>query len=138
MYHPTPFTIAPLAVPNSISRSPLLRGFPVILLALALGLFVLSPAARAQLSPAPDGGYPNDNTAEGDNALFNLTTGHFNTALGSRALYSDTTGGSNTATGVEALLKNTTGMPRRWAALVESVGRLQLEQPQLLAYWHQV
>jgi hypothetical protein len=56
------------------------RGFPVVLLALALGLFALSPTIRA-VDPPPDGGYPNSNTAEGDNALFNLTTGFNNTAL---------------------------------------------------------
>ena len=37
-------------------------------------MFALSPTARA-VTPAPDGGYPNNNTAEGDNALFSLTTG---------------------------------------------------------------
>ena len=39
------------------------------------------------VSPAPDGGYPNGNTAEGLNALFSLTTGALNTALGGAALY---------------------------------------------------
>jgi len=65
-----------------ILMNPLLlrRGFPVVLLALALGLFALSPTIRA-VDPPPDGGYPNSNTAEGDNALFNLTTGFNNTAL---------------------------------------------------------
>jgi len=32
--------------------------------------------------PAPDG-YPGGNTAEGQNALFSLTSGGFNTAVGS-------------------------------------------------------
>ena len=40
---------------------------------LIIGLGVL-PKAQA-LSPAPDGGYPGGNTAEGQNALFSLTTG---------------------------------------------------------------
>ena len=46
-------------------RNPLLlrRGFPVVLLALAW--FTLPQAVRA-VDPAPDGGYPNGNTAEGD------------------------------------------------------------------------
>ena len=35
------------------------------------------------VSPAPDGGYPNNNTAEGTDALFNLTTGVGNTATAS-------------------------------------------------------
>jgi hypothetical protein len=66
--------------------------------------------AQAQLSPAPDGGYPNDNTAEGTDALFSLTTGPDNTAIGFDALFSNTTGDSNTATGSIALSSNTTGV----------------------------
>src|SRR5437899_4606447 len=91
---------------NSISRSPLLQGF--LFLALALAWLALSPTARA-VSPAPDGGYPNFNTAEGDNALFNLTTGFGNTAIGFEALYSNATSGSNTGIGAYALYANTTG-----------------------------
>jgi hypothetical protein len=38
----------------------------VVLLAIALASFALSPAAQSQLpSPTPDGGYPGNNTAEG-------------------------------------------------------------------------
>ena len=63
-------------------------------------LFALSPAAKAfGVSPPPDGGYPNQNTAEGDSALFSLTTGSDNTANGFQALYSNTGGNSNTANG---------------------------------------
>ena len=43
---------------------------PVI--AYVLACFAFSPSAPA-VTPAPDGGYFNLNTAEGDNALFNLT-----------------------------------------------------------------
>jgi hypothetical protein len=75
---------------------------------LVLGCFAFSPIARA-LNPPPDGGYPNETTAEGDGALFSLTTGFGNTALGFKALNSDTTGQLNTATGRNALLNNTTG-----------------------------
>jgi hypothetical protein len=32
------------------------------------------------VNPPPDGGYPSNNTAEGTDALFNLTTGFDNTA----------------------------------------------------------
>ena len=94
---------------NSIGRSPSRRGFPVVLLALALTLFALSPAARA-VTPAPDGGYPGNNTAEGHNALSSLTTGVANTAVGFSALFHNTIGRDNTATGSTALYKNTTGI----------------------------
>ena len=100
-------TTTPLAR-DSISRSPLRYG--LFLISLALAWFALSPTAQAQLSPAPDGGYPNDTTAEGTDALFSLTTGTDNTAIGFDALYSNTTGDSNTATGSQALLSNTTGV----------------------------
>jgi hypothetical protein len=82
----------------------------IIYSALALACFALSPAALA-VDPPPDGGYPNANTAEGDNALFSLDTsqGLNNTAIGFDALYSTTTGNNNTATGVAALKSNTTG-----------------------------
>jgi len=69
----------------------------------------LTFAAQA-VTPAPDGGYPNDNTAEGDNALFSLTTGTSNAAVGFSALDNNTTGSYNTATGYWALFANTTGL----------------------------
>jgi hypothetical protein len=59
--------------------------------------------------PAPDGGYPTSNTAEGEDALFSRTTGNFNTAIGAHALYTDTTGSSNTAIGGFALALNISG-----------------------------
>src|SRR5712675_1517360 len=133
MHRPNPFSIPTLHhVPNLISRSPLRRGFPVVLLVLAC--FALSSTAQAQLpSPTPDGGYPGNNTAEGDgalssvqinlstgdgtsntangfNALKSNTTGGFNTAIGAGALPNNTTGNSNTATGVNVLVSNTTGI----------------------------
>jgi hypothetical protein len=80
----------------------------LVLIALALTCLSLSPTARA-LSPPPDGGYFNETTAEGDGALFSLTTGFGNTALGFNALHSLTDGVVNTATGRNALLSNTTG-----------------------------
>jgi hypothetical protein len=91
-----------------MSRSPLRYG--LFLIPLVLAAFALSPMAQAQLSPAPDGGYANNNTAEGTDALFSLTTGPDNTAIGFDALYSNTTGDSNTATGSGALMSNTTGI----------------------------
>jgi hypothetical protein len=75
--------------------------------------------------PPPDGGYANFTTAEGTNALSNLTSGAGNTAVGWYALFSAgaanfntgvgagtlalNTGDSNTATGAVALLLNTAG-----------------------------
>jgi hypothetical protein len=91
---------------NLISQSPLRLGFLVIPLALAC--FAVSPTVEA-VDPPPDGGYPGANTAEGDNALFSLTTGVENTANGNQALYSNANGNFNTANGSSALLDNTTG-----------------------------
>jgi hypothetical protein len=106
MYHSLTTTIP--SVKNSLSRSPLRRSFLLIPLALALAWLALSPAARA-VDPPPDGGYPNFNTAEGDNALFSLTSGIYNTAIGFDALYYNTAGSYNAANGVQALGSNTTG-----------------------------
>ena len=100
-------TTTPLAR-DSINRSPLRHG--LFLIPLALAWFALSPTVQAQLAPAPDGGYPNDTTAEGTDALFSLTTGPDNTAIGFDALFSNTTGDSNTATGSISLMSNTTGV----------------------------
>jgi hypothetical protein len=82
----------------------------LLLIALAFAWFALSSAPNAfGVSPAPDGGYPGGNTAEGDSALFSLTTGTGNTAAGNSALFSNTDGHDNTATGWQALVSNTTG-----------------------------
>jgi hypothetical protein len=95
-----------LHLKKSIGRSLLRRG--ILLFPLALACFALSPTAPA-VSPPPDGGYANLNTAEGTNALFSLTSGVGNTATGDGALFANTTGSQNTATGLEALSHNTTG-----------------------------
>ena len=92
-----------------IGRSPL--RLALLLIPLVFACFALSPMAHA-VTPAPDGAYPIQNTAEGEDALFSLPTragGEANTAIGARALYFNTTGGKNTATGARALYFNTTG-----------------------------
>ena len=78
---------------------------PQILITFTLVCIGLLPQAQA-VSPAPDGGYGGDNTAEGNNALFSLTTGVWNSAFGSRALYRNATGIRNTAIGYHALYNN--------------------------------
>jgi trimeric autotransporter adhesin len=93
----------------------------VVVTLLFLGLL---PQMRA-VSPPPDGDYPNFTTAEGENALFSLTSGIGNTGLGWYSLNAVTDGSyntgvgagtlvlntadSNTAVGTAALLLNTTG-----------------------------
>jgi len=67
-----------------------------------------APEAFA-LTPPPDGGYPNKNTAEGQDALFSLTNGTSNTANGFSALKANTNGDRNTANGTYALFTNVTG-----------------------------
>ena len=83
-----------------------LKTTPPLLIALALFSFALSPGAHAVV-PAPDGGYPGGNTAEGQAALLSLTSGTFNTAVGFASLRSDSTGNFNTGVGAGTLLANT-------------------------------
>jgi hypothetical protein len=91
---------------KSGDRSLLRHGLLLLSLTFILAWLALAPSARA-VSPAPDGGYPGGNTAEGQNALFSLTTGGFNTAIGFFSLRADTTGQFNTAIGAGTLLSNT-------------------------------
>jgi hypothetical protein len=96
---------------------------PSLFIVFTVGWLALPHRVQA-VSPAPDGGYPGGNTAEGQNALFSLTTGgyntgngwnslhalssgSFNTAFGAATLFSNT-GANNTATGAAALFSNTT------------------------------
>ena len=80
-----------ISLHNSIARSSVLPA-PVQIGCLVALVWLASLSAGRAVSPPPDGGYPNYNTAEGDNALFSLTTGGNNTALGSNALLNDTSG----------------------------------------------
>ena len=90
---------------KSIDRLALRGG--LLLGALAL-VCALSQSVQA-VSPTPDGGYPGDNTAEGNGALYNLTSGIENTAVGQSALGLNTTGNVNTAVGSGALQANGDG-----------------------------
>jgi hypothetical protein len=90
---------------NRTWASPLWRALVMMLTLLAC--FAFSPSVQA-VSPAPDGGYGGNNTAEGTDALFNLTTGVWNSAFGFRALYRTASGSRNTALGYQALY-NTSG-----------------------------
>ena len=73
---------------------------------IGLACIGLLPTTQAVL-PAPDGGYPGGNTAEGQAALLSLTTGGFNTAVGFFSLRANTSGSLNTAIGAGTLLANT-------------------------------
>ena len=77
----------------------------LVLSFIILCLMAVAPAAQAVIPP-PDGGYPGGNTAEGFNALLNLTTGTFNTAIGWLSLGSETTGTFNTGVGAGTLFRN--------------------------------
>src|SRR5258707_13589546 len=68
-----------LYLKKSLAQSPLRPA--LLLIALVFACFALLSTAQA-VSPAPDGGYPGGNTAEGQKALFSLTSGGFNTAVG--------------------------------------------------------
>jgi uncharacterized coiled-coil protein SlyX len=82
------------------------NGSALLPVALLLACFAISPMAQAVV-PAPDGGYPGFNTAEGQNALFSLTSGGYNTAVGFFSLRSATTSSFNTGIGAGTLLFNT-------------------------------
>ena len=84
------------------------KSTPIFLVVVVFGCFAPLPKVQA-VSPPPDGGYPGANTAEGESALFSLTTGTGNTAIGETALARNTTGSGNTATGGDALFANITG-----------------------------
>lgn len=78
-----------------------------VLLTVCFSVFI-RPGAFG-VNPAPDGGYPGENTAEGTNALFSLAGGIDNTAVGFDALLADNSGSENTAVGVAALSSNLAG-----------------------------
>jgi trimeric autotransporter adhesin len=77
-----------------------------LLLALVL-VWQMLPVITHAVFPPPDGGYPGGNTAEGQAALFSLTTGTYNTAVGFFSLRNNSTAHLSTAVGAGALLANT-------------------------------
>jgi hypothetical protein len=91
---------------KSIGRS--FSRLALLLIPLVFACFALLPKAQA-LNPPPDGGYPGQNTAEGDDALSSLspTDGGFNTAIGWSSLFANTTGSFNTGVGAGTLSANT-------------------------------
>jgi hypothetical protein len=93
-------------IPNAMTAAT----WPCSILRVILIPFAFSSLAFAQriqaVSPAPDGGYPGGNTAEGQSALLNLTTGTYNTAVGVFSLRSNIGGTFNTAIGAGTLLVN--------------------------------
>jgi hypothetical protein len=93
-------------ISTSIGRQFLRSGF--ILIVLAFVSFGLLPKAQAVV-PAPDGGYPGFNTAEGQGALLSLntSTGLGNTAVGWFSLKSNVGASFNTGMGTGTLLLNT-------------------------------
>jgi hypothetical protein len=76
---------------------------------LAVGSFALPQRTQA-VSPAPDGGYPGGNTAEGQNALLSLSSGRYNTGIGIFSLLSIADGSFCTGVGAGALFANTSGL----------------------------
>jgi endosialidase-like protein len=89
---------------SSRSMKPTIQSVATLLMFLCL--LAVGPKTQAVI-PAPDGDYPGFNTAEGQKALFSLTTGGYNTAVGFFSLKSDATGSFNTALGAAALFANT-------------------------------
>src|SRR6188474_3554423 len=77
----------------------------LVLSFIILCLVAVGPTVQAVIPP-PDGGYPGGNTAEGQNALLNLSSGGYNTAVGFVSLRTNTTSSFNTAIGAGALFSN--------------------------------
>jgi len=79
---------------------------PPVLISFSLVCFALIQNTQA-LNLPPDGGYPDGNTAEGQAALFSLTTSVANTAVGWLSLNTLDSGKFNTAIGAGTLIGNT-------------------------------
>jgi hypothetical protein len=99
-------SIKTVITPENSLLTMLRSRFTLIPVALMLIAFVSAEQTQA-VSPPPDGGYPGGNTAEGQAALFSLTSGTFNTAAGFLSLRTVTEGNFNTGLGAGALFANT-------------------------------
>jgi hypothetical protein len=91
---------------RSINRSPLRCGFFTV--AIALCWLALSAPLEAGC-PNPPGICFNQNTAVGEDALFNVTTGVWNVGVGFRALFNTADGNQNTGVGFQSLFNNISG-----------------------------
>jgi hypothetical protein len=91
---------------SSFGRTHSRCGFFIV--AVALCWYALSPALNAGC-PNPPGVCFGQNTAVGQDALFNVTTGVWNVGIGVQALFNDTIGNQNTAIGYQTLFTNVDG-----------------------------
>ena len=82
------------------------KATPQFLITLLIVCLGSSPKSGA-VTPAPDGGYPGGNTAEGEKALLRLSSGGYNTAIGWLSIESSMTGTANTGVGAGTLALNT-------------------------------
>jgi hypothetical protein len=83
-----------------------MKNIPALMTFALICFAVVSTPNAFGINPPPDGGYPGGNTAEGQSALLNLSTGGYNTAVGFLSLLSETAGSFNTGVGAGALLLN--------------------------------
>src|SRR6266536_3458306 len=74
---------------------------------LALGSLALPQRTQAVETAAPDTALAGGNTADGQGALFSLTTGLYNSAFGFDSLLSNGAANFNTGVGAGTLLSNT-------------------------------
>jgi hypothetical protein len=86
------------------------------IIAIMLTGLVLLPKTGA-VNPPPIGGYPGGNTAEGQSALLNLTTGTYNAGIGVFSLLDNATGNFNTGVGAGTLLSNTADENGQWVRI---------------------
>jgi hypothetical protein len=95
-------------------------------------LVCAGPLAKIKaVSPPSDGDYPGGNTAEGQEALFGLTSAGYNTAVGWLSLATVSTGDLNTGAGAGTLLFNTEMetsplVPQRFSATPAALATLQM------------